>query len=212
MGIFVPPLKELQARGTNQSVWSRILPSSTYITTPAPPLTTFPPYHHRLLPYQPSTQNNSELSFHNATVCDGENPFRHLLSLRLTNCSGDLTLSTTALASLSTLTSLTFSDCHVPIVHFSATLSNNLRSFTSINSLQQLTCVFLSRFGNLTDLTISGDTIKAFGISILFGDALCPTFVLNTKSSCSTSFAPVVLTLTTSISSGQFESDRVGLC
>ncbi|KAD6795063.1 hypothetical protein E3N88_05959 [Mikania micrantha] len=143
------------------------------IPTPSPPsptVSTLDPKQLRALQslYIPTTHDPcTQPSFHNATVCDGGTPFRHLLSLRLTNCSGDLTLSTTALASLSTLTSLTFSDCHVPIVHFPATLSNNLRSFTSINSLQRLTGVFLSRFGNLTDITISGDTIKASGIRII---------------------------------------------
>ncbi|KAI3697812.1 hypothetical protein L6452_30909 [Arctium lappa] len=118
--------------------------------------------------YIPTTHDPcTQPSFHNATVCDTATPFRHLLSLRLTNCSDDLSLSTTALSSLSTLTSLTFLDCHVPIVHFPNSLSTNLRSFTSINSLKRLTGVFLRRFSNLTELAISGDTIKASGIHII---------------------------------------------
>ncbi|KAK9071332.1 hypothetical protein SSX86_009900 [Deinandra increscens subsp. villosa] len=118
--------------------------------------------------YIPTTHDPcAQPSFHNATTCDAGTPFRHLLSLRLTNCSDDLSLSTTALSSLSTLTSLTFSDCHVTIVHFPSSLSTNLRSLTSINSLRRLSGVFLSRFTNLTELTISGDTIKASGIHII---------------------------------------------
>ncbi|KAL7615823.1 receptor-like protein 51 [Lactuca sativa] len=118
--------------------------------------------------YIPTTHDPcTQPSFHNATVCDNGTPFRHLLSLRLSNCSEDLSLSTTALSSLSTLTSLSFVDCHVPIVHFPTSLSINLLSFTSINSLQRLTGVFLSRFSNLTELDISGDSIKASGIHII---------------------------------------------
>ncbi|CAI9292839.1 unnamed protein product [Lactuca saligna] len=99
--------------------------------------------------------------------CDTATPFRHLLSLRLTSCSSDFHLSTTLLSSLSTLTSLTFLNCHIPVVHFPTSLSTNLHSFTSINSLQRLTGVFLSRFHNLTHLYISGDPIKASGIHII---------------------------------------------
>ncbi|KVH89444.1 receptor-like protein 51 [Cynara cardunculus var. scolymus] len=102
------------------------------------------------------------------TTCDtATTTFRHLLSLRLTNCSSDLHLSTTALSSLSTLTSITFLNCHTPVVHFPTSLSNNLRYFTSVNSLQRLTGVFLSRLHNLTELYISGDPIKASGIHII---------------------------------------------
>ncbi|KAL4563332.1 hypothetical protein LXL04_027373 [Taraxacum kok-saghyz] len=99
--------------------------------------------------------------------CDTATPFRHLLSLRLTSCSSDLHLSTTLLSSVTTLTSLVFLNCHIPVVHFPTSLSTNLHSFTSINSLQRLTGVFLSRFHNLTHLYISGDPIKASGIHII---------------------------------------------
>ncbi|KAI3775464.1 hypothetical protein L1987_50041 [Smallanthus sonchifolius] len=144
------------------------------VPTPSPPSSstssTLDPKQVRALQslYIPTTHDPcTQPSFHNAATCDTGTPFRHLLSLRLTNCSDDLSLSTTALSSLSTLTSLTFLDCHVPIVHFPTSLSTNLRSLTSINSLQRLTGVFLSRFGNLTDLNISGDNIKASGIRII---------------------------------------------
>ncbi|KAK9064292.1 hypothetical protein SSX86_015672 [Deinandra increscens subsp. villosa] len=101
------------------------------------------------------------------STCDTTVPFRHLLSLRLTNCSSDHRLSTTILSSLSTLTSLTFLNCHIPIIHFPSSLSANLHSFTSINSLQRLTGVFLSRFHNLTHLYISGDPIKVSGVHVI---------------------------------------------
>ncbi|GJZ09748.1 receptor-like protein 51 [Tanacetum coccineum] len=101
------------------------------------------------------------------STCDTSTPFHHLLSLRLTNCSPDHHLTTTILSSLSTITSITFYNCHTPTVHFPTTITSNLHSFTSINSLQRLTGVFLSRFHNLTHLYISGDPIKASGIHII---------------------------------------------
>ncbi|KAJ0455981.1 hypothetical protein HanIR_Chr15g0757211 [Helianthus annuus] len=76
-------------------------------------------------------------------------------------------LSTTTLSTLSTLTSITFFNCHIPIIHFPSSLTTNLHSFTSINSLQRLTGVFLSHFHNLNHLYISGDPIKASGIHII---------------------------------------------
>ncbi|KAI3680815.1 hypothetical protein L6452_35591 [Arctium lappa] len=115
----------------------------------------------------PTTPDPCAKPSHDTATCDTATTFRHLLSLRLTNCSSNLRLSTAALSSLSTLTSLTFLDCHTPVVHFPTSLSNNLRYFTSVNSLQRLTGVFLSRFHNLTELYISGDPIKASGIHII---------------------------------------------
>ncbi|KAL8228729.1 hypothetical protein R6Q57_013629 [Mikania cordata] len=101
------------------------------------------------------------------STCDDATPFRHLLFLRITNCSSDQHLSTTVLSALSTVTTLTFLNCHTPVVHFPSSLTTNLHSFTSINSLQRLTGVFLSRFHHLTHLYISGDPIKASGIHII---------------------------------------------
>ncbi|THG18516.1 receptor-like protein 51 [Camellia sinensis] len=109
-------------------------------------------------------------SLHSATVCDAAKPFRHLLSLRLSNCSADLSLSITALSSLSSLTSFQFINCPTAPVRFPSSLSTNLRSFTCLNSLRKLTGVWLSRFPNLTDLTVSGVTINASGPSIILGN------------------------------------------
>ncbi|KAL6333842.1 hypothetical protein AAG906_029030 [Vitis piasezkii] len=102
-------------------------------------------------------------SFHNATLCDSSKPFRHLLSLRLVNCSDDVALSSTALKSLSTLQDLEFINCPVAAVHFPSDLLSSLRSLTCIRSLRRLTGVWLSRFQNLTDLTVSNVQVNASG-------------------------------------------------
>nr|XP_043618916.1 receptor-like protein 51 [Erigeron canadensis] len=137
---------------------------ATESPTPSATSTTLDPNQLRALQYLhfSTTQDPCTLS-----TCDNATPFRHLLSLRLTNCPSDHHLSTTILSSLSTITTLTFFNCHIPVIRFPTTLSTNLHSFTSINSLQRLTGVFLSRFHNLTHLYISGDPIKASGIHII---------------------------------------------
>ncbi|XP_051128674.1 receptor-like protein 51 [Andrographis paniculata] len=96
-------------------------------------------------------------------TCDSSRPFRHLVSLTLTNCSDDVALSLTALKSLSTLTSLSFIDCPISPIRFPPELSSNLRSFTCISSLKKLTGVWLSRLHNATDLTVSRVSITASG-------------------------------------------------
>ncbi|XP_052202108.1 receptor-like protein 51 [Diospyros lotus] len=108
-------------------------------------------------------------ALHNATLCDAGAPFRHLISLRLSNCSDDVELSTTALKSLSTLTSLQFLNCPVTPIRFPAELASNLRSFTCIDSLKRLTGVWLSRLQNLTDLTVSGVVVNTSGPAIIIG-------------------------------------------
>ncbi|GAB2298580.1 Receptor-like protein 51 [Dionaea muscipula] len=108
-------------------------------------------------------------ALHNATLCDDSKPFRHLLSLRLTNCSDDVSLSFTALQSLSTLQGLQFIDCPVAPIRFPPELISNLRSFTCIDSLRRLTGVWLSRLRNLTDLNVSGVPVNASGPSIILG-------------------------------------------
>ncbi|KAK9706819.1 hypothetical protein RND81_07G153800 [Saponaria officinalis] len=109
-------------------------------------------------------------SLNNATLCDNSKPFRHLISLHLTNCSGDLSFSTPALKSLSTLLDLSFVNCPITVVHFPTELSSNLHSFTSINSLRKLTGVWLGRLDNLTDLIIISTTIKASGPYVILGN------------------------------------------
>ncbi|GMH05522.1 hypothetical protein Nepgr_007362 [Nepenthes gracilis] len=109
-------------------------------------------------------------ALHNATLCDRSKPFRHLLSLRLINCSDEVSLSVTALKSLSTLQDLQFINCPVAPVRFPLDLASNLHSFTCIKSLRKLTGVWLSRLQNLTDLTVSGVTVNASGPSIILGN------------------------------------------
>uniref|UniRef100_A0A7C8YD57 2-alkenal reductase (NAD(P)(+)) n=1 Tax=Opuntia streptacantha TaxID=393608 RepID=A0A7C8YD57_OPUST len=108
-------------------------------------------------------------ALHNATRCDNSKPFRHLVSLRLINCSDDVSLSITALKSLSSLQDLEFINCRVSPVRFPSDLALNLRSFTCINSLKRLTGVWLSRLQNVADLTVSGVTINASGPTIIVG-------------------------------------------
>ncbi|KAL3643527.1 Receptor-like protein 51 [Castilleja foliolosa] len=104
-----------------------------------------------------------------ATTCDAAAPFRHLLSLTLSNCSDDVALSLTALKSLSTLTSLSFLNCPISTIRLPTDLAANLRSFTCVSSLKKLTGVWLSRLQNVTDLTVSRVGITASGPSIILG-------------------------------------------
>ncbi|MBA0658795.1 hypothetical protein Goklo_010974 [Gossypium klotzschianum] len=105
----------------------------------------------------------------NATICDNSKPLRHLISLHLSNCSSDLFLSSAALKSLSSLRSLSFTDCQVSPVRFPSQLSLSLTSFSCIRSLRRLSGVWLSRFVNLTDLTVSYTPVKASGLYVILG-------------------------------------------
>ncbi|XP_043690417.1 receptor-like protein 51 isoform X3 [Telopea speciosissima] len=109
-------------------------------------------------------------SLHNATFCDSGKPFRHLVSLRLINCSDDVQMSITALKSLSTLQDLQFLNCPIPPVHFPDEFIASLRSFTCVNSLHKLTGVWLGRLANLTDLTVSQVMVNTRGPSIILGN------------------------------------------
>ncbi|KAK4355425.1 hypothetical protein RND71_024396 [Anisodus tanguticus] len=100
-------------------------------------------------------------------TCDSSTPFRHVISLSLTNCSDDVALSLTALKSLSTLNTLRFFNCPIKPIHFPSQLTSNLKSFTCINSLKKLTGVWLSRLQNLTDLAVSHVSVTASGPSII---------------------------------------------
>ncbi|KAL8460693.1 hypothetical protein ACS0TY_032277 [Phlomoides rotata] len=104
------------------------------------------------------------------TTCDASSPFRHLLSLTLSNCSEDVALSLTALESLSTLKSINFINCPVSPIRFPSELTANLHSFTCINSLKKITGVWLSRLQNVTDLIVSGVSITASGPSIVLSN------------------------------------------
>ncbi|KAK3017913.1 hypothetical protein RJ639_002789 [Escallonia herrerae] len=100
----------------------------------------------------------SQPSLHNATTCDSSSPFRHLLSLRLSNCSGDLPLSTTALKALSTLTSLSLVHCPTPTAPRFPPPSPP----TSARSHPRLV--------NLTDLTVSGTAVNSSSPSIFLNN------------------------------------------
>ncbi|WOK99316.1 receptor-like protein 51 [Canna indica] len=104
----------------------------------------------------------------NATACDDAAPFRHLVSLRLANCSPDLDLPTTALRALSTLRSLSFLRCPLPAPkRLPGPLAGSLRSFSCDASLRRLTGVWLSRLQNLTDLSVVGVPVTASGPAIV---------------------------------------------
>ncbi|KAK4769971.1 hypothetical protein SAY87_030503 [Trapa incisa] len=104
-------------------------------------------------------------------TCDAGSPFRHLISLRLANCSADsVALSYTALKSLSTLQSLSFFDCPISPIRFPSDLALNLRSFSAVSSLRHLTGVWLSRLVNVTDLTISDVPVSASGPYVILGN------------------------------------------
>lgn len=105
----------------------------------------------------------------NATACDNSAaPFRHLVSLRLANCSPDLNLPTTALRALSTLRSLSFLRCPVSAPRrLPVSLASSLRSFSCDTSLRRLTGVWLSRLQNLTDLSVVGVPISASGPAVV---------------------------------------------
>ncbi|BAT87209.1 hypothetical protein LR48_Vigan09g232100 [Vigna angularis] len=102
-------------------------------------------------------------SFHNATICDSSKPFRHLISLRLANCSSYLSLSFTALKSLSTLRSLSLLNCPLSPVRLPPELASSLTSFSSVNGFRHISGVWLSQLQNLTSLTVSGGQVKASG-------------------------------------------------
>ncbi|CAN0853530.1 Receptor-like protein 51 [Linum grandiflorum] len=104
----------------------------------------------------------------NFTTCDSATPFRHLLSLRLSNCSSsDVSLSYTALKSLSTLQTLSFTNCPITPIRFPPDLASSLRSFTCAHSLKRLTGVWLSRFTNLTNLVVSDVPVNASGLYVI---------------------------------------------
>ncbi|CAN1230123.1 Receptor-like protein 51, partial [Linum grandiflorum] len=152
--------------------------SSTSSSSSLPPP---PPSPHRQLlpqppPLFPANQNQLHPTPHSiqtdpAAVCDGGSPFRHLISLRLSNCSDDLSLSYPSLKSLSTLESLTFTNCPISQPsRFPPDLTLSLRSFSASHSFKHLTGVFLSRFTNLTDLSVADVPVKATGIYVVIGN------------------------------------------
>ena len=155
-------------------------PSPTASPTPPTTRTPSPSIHSTLDPKQlralqsldiPTAKDPcSQPSPHNATICDSSSPFRHLVSLHLSNCFSDLSLSYTALKSLSTLQSLSFTNCPVTPIRFPLDLALSLRSFTCIHSLKHLTGVGLAHFVNLTDLTVSNVPVNTSGLYVVLGN------------------------------------------
>ncbi|KAH7568745.1 hypothetical protein JRO89_XS06G0042200 [Xanthoceras sorbifolium] len=152
-------------------------PTPTPTPTPKPPITTpstKPPITTPSTPSTPSTLDPKQVRALQALnlpsknpcslyKCDSSRPFSHLLSLHLANCSDDISLSFTALKSLSTLQNLSFSNCPVAPIRFPNELTLSLHSFSCIHSLRHLTGIFLARFVNLTDLTISNVPVNTSG-------------------------------------------------
>ncbi|KAG7034653.1 Receptor-like protein 51, partial [Cucurbita argyrosperma subsp. argyrosperma] len=157
------------------SVSSSLSPTAAPTSSPLPPSSssTLDPKQLRALQslnIPTSRDPCSPSSLRNVTLCDSSSPFRHLLSLRLANCSDDVALSFTALKSLSTLQSFQFLNCPISPIRFPSDLATSLRSFTCIRSLRKLTGVWLSRLRNLTDLTVSHVSITASGPYVILGN------------------------------------------
>ncbi|KAI4371007.1 hypothetical protein MLD38_019288 [Melastoma candidum] len=124
----------------------------------------------------PTTHNPCiQPSFHNATLCDGDSPFRHLIALHLSNCSDTVTatLSSAALKDLlTTLETLSFQDCPSLALppHFLPPASNALTAFTAISSLRRISSGFLSRLTDLSELTVSNTPVNASGAFVILGN------------------------------------------
>ncbi|KAM7255327.1 hypothetical protein ACFE04_020568 [Oxalis oulophora] len=116
------------------------------------------------------TQKPNSICSQPTTTCDLASPFRHLLTLQLLNCSDDVSLSFTALKSLSTLQNLSFINCPIAPIRFPSELSLNLHSFIAVNSLRHLTGVWLSRLVNLTDLTVTNVEVNTSGLYVILGN------------------------------------------
>ncbi|KAG9448212.1 hypothetical protein H6P81_014340 [Aristolochia fimbriata] len=128
-------------------------------------------------------------SLDNATLCDSAKPFRHLLALRLVNCSDEVEMSATALKALATLKDLVFYNCPIEPVRFPSALASSLTSFTCVKSLRSLTGVWLSRLQNLTRLTVAGVTVNASGPAIILSNMKHLTSVTITSTNL-TGFLP----------------------
>ncbi|KAH9309755.1 hypothetical protein KI387_037666 [Taxus chinensis] len=113
------------------------------------------------------------------SVCDNGKPLKHLVSLQLQYCSPESQMTQDVMEALSTLHSLTFMDCPMSPVRLPAKLLKSLTSFTCISSLgrtledqsvQGLSGVWLSRFHNLTKLTVSDVVVNASGPTIILSN------------------------------------------
>ncbi|KAG6489060.1 receptor-like protein 51 [Zingiber officinale] len=110
----------------------------------------------------------------NATACDDDAPFRHLVSLRLANCSPDLDIPSTALRALSTLRSLAFVHCPIAAPRrLPPSLLASLRLFSCVASLSHLTGLWLSHLENLTELSVVGVSVSSRrGASVILSKML----------------------------------------
>ncbi|ONI10746.1 hypothetical protein PRUPE_4G065600 [Prunus persica] len=105
----------------------------------------------------------------NTTLCDSSKPFRHILSLRLANCSDDVALSFTALKSLSTLQSLQFfklPHCPYPLPGRSRLVHVDLSS----NQLNGTIPKFLSDMKSLKHLNLANNDfhgVVPFNVSFI---------------------------------------------
>ncbi|KAJ6769997.1 hypothetical protein OIU79_020784 [Salix purpurea] len=175
-------LRTTSTEAATRTANATLPPSPSPTSSPTPPTTRTPStsIHSILDPKQLRALQSMDIptakdpciqpSPHNATICDSSSPFRHLVSLHLSNCSSDLALSYTALKSLSTLQSLSFTNCPVTPTRFPLDLALSLRSFTCIHSLKHLTGVGLSHFVNLTDLTVSNVPVNTSGLYVVLGN------------------------------------------
>ncbi|KAJ9136014.1 hypothetical protein P3X46_033130 [Hevea brasiliensis] len=174
------PISSPTPRSTAPSPISSPTPSSTTPSPSSAPTTPSPSTHSTLDPKQLRALQSLDIptskdpciqpSPHNSTICDSASPFRHLISLHLSNCYSDVSFSYTALKSLSTLQSLTFTNCPITPIRFPSDLVLSLHSFTCIHSLKRLTGVWLSHFVNLTDLTVSNVPVNTSGLYVILGN------------------------------------------
>ncbi|KAJ4912625.1 receptor like protein 51 [Raphanus sativus] len=102
-------------------------------------------------------------------TCDASSPFRLVTSLSFSNCSSDLSISSTALKALSpSLTSLSFHNC--PSLSPPPHLPDSLRSFSAVSSFPRLSGLSLARLVNLTDLTVSSVPVSTSGLFVILGN------------------------------------------
>ncbi|GAV57596.1 LRR_1 domain-containing protein/LRR_8 domain-containing protein, partial [Cephalotus follicularis] len=145
-------------------------PTSSPTVTPTTSHSTLDPKQLRALQSLNIPTSKDPCNLQDTTACDLSSPFRHLVSLHLSNCTDDISLSFTALESLSSLQNLSFTDCPIAPIRFPSALSLSLHSFTCLHSLRHLTGVWLSRLANLTDLTVSSVPVNASGLYVILGN------------------------------------------
>uniref|UniRef100_M4DA35 Leucine-rich repeat-containing N-terminal plant-type domain-containing protein n=1 Tax=Brassica campestris TaxID=3711 RepID=M4DA35_BRACM len=102
-------------------------------------------------------------------TCDTGSPFRLVTSLSFTNCSSDLSISSTALKALSpSLPSLSFHNC--PSLSPPPHLPDSLHSFSAVSSFPRLSGLSLARLVNLTDITVSSVPVSTSGLFVILGN------------------------------------------